>query len=173
MIPRRQRQSSSFSPVTISRLASRGESPVMRPQAVRGGHVTRRVEDQTYYLEMTEARSRTLSRAVAMAGALPLVWLASLSLVRELPRLVVDDPCFLWGQSNGSTLTVGTPPCELSAGGTSETKTAALIRLSRCSRPRPPPRVPTRRFSGSSSRPASRFPWSTTDQERCSTGRSR
>jgi hypothetical protein len=74
-------------------------------------------------------RSRTLSTVLAIAGSLPLVWFASRSLTGELPRLLVDDPCFAWGQSNGIGVTVGVPPCEHSAGGTSETKASAITRL--------------------------------------------
>ncbi len=74
-------------------------------------------------------RSRTLSTVLAIAGSLPLVWFASRSLTGELPRLVVDDPCFTWGQSDTIGVTVGVPPCEHGAGGTSETKASAFTRL--------------------------------------------
>jgi hypothetical protein len=73
--------------------------------------------------------SRTLSTVLAIAGALPLVWFVSRSLTGELPRLLVDDPCFAWGQSSGISVTVGIAPCEHSAGGTSETKASAITRL--------------------------------------------
>ena len=77
---------------------------------------------------MLDGHSRTLSRGLAIVGALPLVLFASFSLAGELPRLFVDDPCWVWGQSGG-TLRVGVPPCERIAGGTSETKASAITRL--------------------------------------------
>lgn len=77
---------------------------------------------------MVERHWRVLSRGFAVVGALPLVLFASFSLAAEVPRLVVDDPCWVWGQSGG-TLRVGSPPCEHAAGGTSETKASAITRL--------------------------------------------
>jgi hypothetical protein len=74
-------------------------------------------------------RSRALATVLAIAGSLPLVWFASRSLAGEIPRLLVDDPCFAWGQSNGIGVTAGVYPCEHGAGGTSETKASAITRL--------------------------------------------
>ena len=73
--------------------------------------------------------AEVLSKALAVIGALPLVWFVAFSLSKELPRLLVDDPCFIWGQKNSAILSVGRPPCEHFAEGTSETKTAAIARL--------------------------------------------
>jgi hypothetical protein len=58
----------------------------------------------------------------------PLVWFVAFTLYKEVPRLVVNDPCFVWGQSSVN-LRIGKPPCEHSAGGTSETKAGAVARL--------------------------------------------
>ena len=74
-------------------------------------------------------RSRTLSTVLAVAGSLPLVWFASRSLAGEVPRLLADDPCFVWGQSSDAIVAVGIPPCKHSVGGTSETKASAITRL--------------------------------------------
>jgi hypothetical protein len=72
---------------------------------------------------------RVFAKSLAVIGALPLVWFVAFSLYKELPRLVVDDPCFVWGQRNTAQLSVGRPPCEHLAEGTSETKVGAIIRL--------------------------------------------
>jgi hypothetical protein len=47
-----------------------------------------------------------MSRGLAVIGALPVVWFVGFSLFKELPRLLVDDPCFVWGQKNTATLSV-------------------------------------------------------------------
>jgi hypothetical protein len=74
---------------------------------------------------------RTVARGLAIVGAVPLMWFVSFSLSAELPRLFVDDPCFVWGQGqpNSSRLPAGSFPCELRGGRTSETKTSAFTRL--------------------------------------------
>jgi hypothetical protein len=70
---------------------------------------------------------RTLSLGFAVVGAIPIVWFASISLVAEVPRLVVNDPCFIWGLPNGQPLTPGA--CEHGMAATSETKGDAITRL--------------------------------------------
>ena len=70
-----------------------------------------------------------LARGLSVIGAVPLICFVALSLYKELPRLVVDDPCFVWGQTNTTQLSVGRPPCEYFMSGTSETKAGAVVRL--------------------------------------------
>ena len=67
-----------------------------------------------------------LSRLLVVLGAVPLVWFASRALSAELPRLMTNDPCFTWG---GDALPPMEPPCGERVGGTSETKAAAIRRL--------------------------------------------
>jgi hypothetical protein len=85
---------------------------------------------RSYHRAMTARGGGVLARTLAVIGALPLVWFVAFTLSQEVPRLLVDDPCFVWGQSQRSTLSapVGQPPCEHFVG-ISETKPAAVARL--------------------------------------------
>ena len=71
---------------------------------------------------------RRVAKCLAVIGAVPLIAFVVISLYKELPRLLVDDPCFVWGESNATQLSVGRPPCEHFIAGTSETKLAAVVR---------------------------------------------
>jgi hypothetical protein len=99
----------------------------LSPSAVYCRPDRRRDEKLVRLIQMI--RSRTLSTMLAVAGSLPLVWFASRSLAGELPGLLADDPCFVWGQSSGAIAVVGVAPCEHGVGGTSETKASAITRL--------------------------------------------
>jgi hypothetical protein len=67
------------------------------------------------------------AKALAVIGALPLLAFVVVSLAAEIPRLLDQDPCFVWGSSR--SVPIGKPPCVHSVQGTSETKTGAIARL--------------------------------------------
>ena len=76
---------------------------------------------------MTNARARLFARGFAISGALPLLFIFAISAFSEIPRYW--DPCFVWGQRRGQTISVRSgDPCQ-SVGGTSETRVGALGRL--------------------------------------------
>jgi hypothetical protein len=78
---------------------------------------------------MAANHGRILSKGLAVIGAAPLMCLVVFSFYKELPRLLVDDPCFVWGETNTTQLSAGRPPCEHFIAGTSETKVGALVQL--------------------------------------------
>jgi hypothetical protein len=69
-----------------------------------------------------------LFKGLAVIGAVPLLWFVAMSLSREVPRLLVDDPCYLWGQTSSAAISVGRSKCTI-VEATSETKAAAVARL--------------------------------------------
>src|SRR5437870_11921507 len=68
-----------------------------------------------------------LSRAFALAGALPLILLSMLSLGSEIPHFF--NPCFSFGETGGLHRTFIGPSCGGRAGGTSETMLGTIVRL--------------------------------------------
>src|SRR5437016_24133 len=66
-----------------------------------------------------------LSRAFALAGALPLILLSMLSLGSEIPHFF--NPCFSFGATTGRQPYVAS--CRGRSGGTSETRVGTIIRL--------------------------------------------
>ena len=68
-----------------------------------------------------------LSRAFALAGALPLILLSMLSLGYEIPHFF--NPCFSFAETEGYQRTFIGPSCAGRAGGTSETMLGTIVRL--------------------------------------------
>src|SRR5258708_6666448 len=69
--------------------------------------------------------SRTLSRAFALAGAIPLIAVSLLAITLEVPHFF--DPCFTFGLTGGGMAL--TPPCRGHSGGTSGTIVGTILRL--------------------------------------------
>src|SRR5215510_8977988 len=68
-----------------------------------------------------------LSRAFALAGALPLILLSMLSVGYEVPHFF--NPCFTFGETGG--LHRISPSCGGRGGGTSETMLGTIVQLTR------------------------------------------
>ena len=67
-----------------------------------------------------------MPKALAVVGALPLLWHVGFALVQAWPRLTGADPCFVWGPS--IALSAEARPC-LHMEGTSQTKAGAIATL--------------------------------------------
>jgi hypothetical protein len=71
--------------------------------------------------------ARSISRGLALAGAIPILVLSMLSVGSELSRFF--DPCFSWGNSETMRYTTQQMhECRGRIGGTSETRLGALTR---------------------------------------------